>query len=594
MVESWLSKRSIRNRSMSNDLILLDNFISQSKAELADEMSDSEYFELLLAEQITKDYDLTYDQIQAGLVGGGRDGGVDSIYVFVNGLLIEEDTEAPSITQDIKIHVIIAQAKNKTGYSEVVIDKFDAFAADVFDLTVDLDTLKDVYNAELLDTVERFRSLWSEKYVRENPTLVISFVYGSRAKRNQDDNIQRKADLLKVKIDSLFSGVQSRVKFLGASDLWELVKQRPKSTFNLKLAEPAIQMSDSKSLVALVKLSDYFVFMTDDSRQLLQHIFEANVRAYQDAGNTVNVQIASTLRRPQEEDFWWLNNGVTIVATRVSFSSKQEIRVENPEIVNGLQTSQEVYNYFSALTSDDETSMEDEWRSLLIRVIATDQDTSRDNIIRATNNQTPIPPESLKSTEKIHRDIEHHLKNSNIYYDRRKNYWKLQRKPISQILTIKKLAQAVQSIALYDPRTAKSKPSEIFREGNESRYKQVFSEDYPINLYSFCAGLLLRVELILKSDLIQTDLNKRAVGQIKFHTLTHVVIRATEIPEPAPYEIAKLRSDEIADSFIADSAQNVLIKFEALDATNTASKSAEFAKAVIDDAKALLGVTTET
>ena len=579
---------------MSNDLKLLDNFISQNRAEVASNMEPDEYFEFLLAEQITKDFDLTNDQINDGIMGGGNDGGIDAIYVFVNGLLMEEDTEAPAITDGINIHVIIAQAKNTVGYREDVVNRFDSFSEDAFDLEVELSTLSSVYKQDLLEAVKRLRELWSETYVRHNPKLTVDFYYGSRARTRPNENIQRKAKKLEKKVSVLFSDADCNVLFLGASELRTLVNKRPKSSFDLTLAEPPIQENNSKSLVALVKLVDFFQFMIDDRRELAHHIFESNVRDYQGDYNTVNEQIRATLQDPQGEDFWWLNNGVTIVATKLSLSSKLQILIENPQIVNGLQTSKEIYDYFSTRDKDPDFDLSNESRNLLVCVIVTELDNIRDNIIRATNHQTPIPPESLKSTEKIHRDIEQHLKDEGIYYDRRKNHWKLQRKPISQILTIKKLAQAVQSIVWYDPRTAKSNPSLIFRDGNRDQYEKVFTTDYPIELYEFCAGLMLRVETILRSDLVPTDLNKRAVGQIKFHTLTHVVIRLTRIPEPAPYEIAKLRCREIDDSFIAESALSVLGLFQQMDATNTVSKSEKFATAVLDDAKQSIKITDAT
>jgi len=45
-------------------------------------------------------------------------------------------------------------------------------------------------------------------------------------------------------------------------------------------------------------------------------------------------------------------------------------------------------------------------RSILVRVIVTEDAESRDRIIRATNSQTDIPSASLRATDKIHRDIE--------------------------------------------------------------------------------------------------------------------------------------------------------------------------------------------
>ena len=288
---------------MSNDLKLLDNFIRQNKDEIASDMGKDEYFEFLLAEQITKDFDLTNDQINDGIMGGGNDGGVDAIYVFVDGLLMEEDTEAPAISDGINIHVIIAQAKNKVGYKEDVINRFVAFSEDAFNLDVELSSLSRVYKQDLLESVERLRELWSETYVRHNPRLTVNFYYGSRARTRPHDNIERKARNLENKVSALFSGADCNVKFLGASELWDLVNMRPKSSFDLTLAEPPIQENNSKSLVALVKLADFFEFMIDDRRELAHHIFESNVRDYQGGSNTVNEQIRATLQEPQDEDF---------------------------------------------------------------------------------------------------------------------------------------------------------------------------------------------------------------------------------------------------------------------------------------------------
>lgn len=61
-----------------------------------------------------------------------------------------------------------------------------------------------------------------------------------------------------------------------------------------------------------MKLKDYFDFITDDNDQIIKHIFEANVRDYQ-GKTSVNQEIKYTLEDGHpKEDFWWLNNGVTI------------------------------------------------------------------------------------------------------------------------------------------------------------------------------------------------------------------------------------------------------------------------------------------
>ncbi len=74
----------------TNDLILVNQLVSQRKDEVAHDLSDSEYFEIFAAEQALKDRDLSYDEIEDGIVDGGGDGGIDAVYLFVNNTLCRE------------------------------------------------------------------------------------------------------------------------------------------------------------------------------------------------------------------------------------------------------------------------------------------------------------------------------------------------------------------------------------------------------------------------------------------------------------------------------------------------------------------------
>ena len=70
-----------------------------------------------------------------------------------------------------------------------------------------------------------------------------------------------------------------------------------------------------------MSLGDYMRFLADDSGALRRHIFDWNVRDYQ--GNVeVNREIERSLLADSSPEFWWLNNGVTIICSRVSIHSK--------------------------------------------------------------------------------------------------------------------------------------------------------------------------------------------------------------------------------------------------------------------------------
>jgi hypothetical protein len=104
-------------------------------------------------------------------------------------------------------------------------------------------------------------------------------------------------------------------------------------------------MPKDGGLVALVKLRDYLRFIShEDTGDLLDQLFDSNVRDYQ-GDIDVNLKIRDTLEHPGNEEFWWLNNGITVLASKAD-PAQGDLAIEDPQIVNGLQTSMELYEYF--------------------------------------------------------------------------------------------------------------------------------------------------------------------------------------------------------------------------------------------------------
>lgn len=564
--------------SAKNDQIILDKIIEQKRQEVAPYLSIDEYFEVFTAEQVTKTYDLSVEELLDGQVGNALDGGIDAMYVLVNGELIQEDSNVSNIKDSIRIHFIITQSKNKTKFEEIVIDKFLAVTEDIFDLSKDLESVSRFYNSKFIEIASRFRRVY-EALAANWPELQISFFYATKSDE-PTPNMLRKAELLKNKVNSYFQRAKPEFEFVGATKLLDLARQLPKATFSLKLTENAISTEGDTGYICLVKLSDYFDFITDESGKLLRSIFEANVRDYQ-GGNKVNSQIQQTLHSGTKEDFWWLNNGVTILASKADINRKT-LQIGNPEIVNGLQTSFAIYNYFSSVTPPPIDP-----RNLLIRVIVPNESDSRDRIIRATNSQTPIPDEALRSTDRIHRNIEEYLLDYQIYYDRRKNYYKNQRKPIKKIIGIKQLAQAVMSVALHQPDDARGRPNDLMKDEND--YKRLFNETIPLSLYYYCATLSMEIDSLLKSVSLNSKLDQRTRLETKYHLMMYVTVMYTRNLIPIIDQIAKIRVDKIGNDLMINCANRVLHIFEELGATNRVAKGKKFLDAINEDLRAELG-----
>jgi hypothetical protein len=544
----------------SNDQIILDQVLDQQRQNIAPTLDQATYFEIFAAEQILKDYDLSYDEIESGIVAGGGDGGIDGFYAFTNGELLQEDSDVSELRKNIQIDVILIQAKTSASFSETAMDKFIAATEDLFDLSKPLTSLKTVYNKNLLDTAKRFRDTY-QTLASKFPQLRFSYYYATKG----DDvhpNVSRKTTRAEGTVKQLFSAAEFSFAFLGARDLLDLARRTPTTTYDLKLTENPISCTGDVAFVCLVSLKDFFKFITDSHGVLVRHIFEANVRDYQ--GKTqVNEQIQETLQTPGSEDFWWLNNGITVLATRATQSGKT-IKVENPEIVNGLQTSTEISVYFRASNTEAEA------RNVLVRVIVPNAVESRDRIIRATNSQTAIPPASLRATDRIHRDIEQYLKPFGFYYDRRKNFYKNEGKPINRIISIPQMAQAVMAIVLQRPDTARARPSSLIKRDEE--YHKLFNHDYPIEIYRASSQILKQTEIYLAEH---TDIQATDRTNMKFYVAMVACQEALKKSSPSAVDVASLAGSSLDPGVLDGAYQIVRTEYQTLGSTDQAAKGSE-------------------
>ena len=150
-----------------------------------------------------------------------------------------------------------------------------------------------------------------------------------------------------------------------------------------------------------MKLTDFYTFLQDDKSELAERIFDSNVRGYWKS-TPVNRKIGETLRNPGAADFWMLNNGITMLAADITNDGYLQEKVVDPQIVNGLQTSRQIFRYYK---TGKELPVNDR-RRLLVRIIKTGNKQIRDAVIRATNSQNPMPHEVLRATDDIHWQIE--------------------------------------------------------------------------------------------------------------------------------------------------------------------------------------------
>jgi hypothetical protein len=249
-----------------------------------------------------------------------------------------------------------------------------------------------------------------------------------------------------------------------------------------------------------------------------------------------------------------LNNGITIIATSGTIVGKT-ISLEEPQIVNGLQTSTEIYNYFN----DNNSTFDN--RSILVRIIVTSDSASRDKIIKATNSQTAISAASLHATDKVQRNIESlFLLKGGLYYDRRKNFYKNQGYPRDKILSIPYLAQAVNAMALREPDNSRGRPASLLKD--DKNYTRIFNDRNSINLYWICATTMKKVEAYMKSK--EASLPSEEKYNLVFHVAMYVTLVMMGGSNYQPKDVVKIYPDEITPDILAYCLKQVVNVFHRL------------------------------
>lgn len=543
----------------TNDQIILDQILHDRIAESEPGTTLQEYFEIYTASEILKDHDLTYDDIIYGLVGSAGDGGIDAIYTFLNGEQIKEDTPINPNQKKNHIDLYIIQAKTSTSFTETAIVKFRESAEDLFNLANLPDNYSTRYNPEIIERVNHFRVVYA-KLARSFPTLSLKYSYATLG-TDPHPNVEGKVPKLREGILRMFSGANFDFQFIGASRLLEMTREIPTTSRVLEVAESPIGTA-SGSYVCLVSLSKYFSFICD-SGALARSIFESNVRDYQ-GSVTVNTGIKRTLENINSENFWYLNNGVTIITPKAVLAGKQ-LTIEDPQIVNGLQTSHEIYNHFSSL----EVTKNDE-RCILVRVICEENEDARDRIIRATNSQTSIPPASLRSSDHIHRNIEDFLKANGYFYDRKKNFYKNQGKPIAKIVSIPYMAQAMMAVILFKPDSARARPSTLIN--SDPDYKCIFSLDTPIDVYLKVIQIMKDVEEFLRKESDRKNLDRKMITNLKFYVAALVGRKLSDGEANVVKGLQMLDSIKLDETIIREAFSRVVEQFELLGGTDQVAK----------------------
>lgn len=394
-----------------------------------------------------------------GIVDGGNDFGVDALYF------------APPA--DGELHITLLQGKYKTALTGDSAFPEKAIAGMIDAISVLFDPRTPVrLNPRLAQRVEEIRS-----FVRDGAIPRVTAVAANNGKRWLAEAQQR--------IDNASKDFNGQVvwQYVGAEDILSLLQARQSINTELRLTGQAtVETFDfRRALIGRMSVAELVRLTNDYGNQL----FERNIRRYLGlVGNRVNEAVAATLRAPEQRpNFYFYNNGITIVCSKFSYSALQRdnwtVHIKDLQIVNGGQTARTVQQ------THQEINAEIEEAQVLIRIYELGEDDVEvvDAITFATNSQNPVDLRDLKANDSRQMALGQSIEGLGYKYRAKRE----DRTVSSDEFTSAVVAEAVLAVWRKRPHQARFRSREHFG----ALYETIFNRNLN-GAQALIAALLLR------------------------------------------------------------------------------------------------------
>lgn len=423
-------------------------------------------------------------------VGGSNDTGIDGIGIKVNDRLVRNIDEVTEIAQEnkkINVEFVFIQSKMRP--------KFDKTELNTFGTGVKVFFL-DPYLPENT-RIREFRKIKDFIYSDEKviskldkcPSLVLYYV-GTGAEPTEE-NFLGNQNLLTKELTDVEHFESVEVKVVGGKKLIKFCRElENKFEVQMNIIDifPLIvdnQTDVKKAYAFTCNALEFLKILKKEDGSLRRSLFNDNVRDYLGDNKTVNSEIENTITESPEM-FLLCNNGITIVCTDFEQVRDKLVKIENPQIVNGCQTSNSLFNQRDSLNT--------ERVKLLVRLISTESPGISNKIVRGTNKQNQVLEEAFETTRSFHQDtlepfflsFENDIK---IYYERRsKQYNDDPFIKKNQIVNLQILTRIFVSIFLEAPHDGHRHESTLLgKYAGQKEPRKIFVEDHNPYPYYICA-----------------------------------------------------------------------------------------------------------
>lgn len=425
-------------------------------------------------------------------VGEGFDTGIDGIGIKVNERpvrSINEIEEIVKVSKKIKIDFVFIQSKMKDKFEK---EDFNTFGIGVKNFFTNDGYLPENQKIKEFREIKDFIFLDSKVVSKLDKTPNIYLYYVVTGEEPTDEHFHGNLKFLKQELSQLpnYTFENIDVQVIGGKKLIKFCKElENKFEVQMNIIDIFPLSQDprediKKSYAFTCTASEFFKILQKEDGTLRGSLFNDNVRDYLGANSAVNSEIEKTIT-DNPEMFILCNNGITIVCSDFESPSGRLVKIENPQIVNGCQTSNSLFNL-----KDNPNIAKVQ---LLVRLISTEDISISNKIVRGTNKQNQVLDEAFEATLPFHQTLEQFFlavdNDIKIYYERRAKQYN--NDPLikkTQVINLRILTQTFVAMFLNAPHNSHRHEAKLLEEyAGVNEKRKIFRDDHSSYPYYICA-----------------------------------------------------------------------------------------------------------
>lgn len=330
---------------------------------LGEATSEVEKGKLFLKWALQRVFELTEDEAEDAIVDGKHDRGIDAYW--------------PIEGEEQEREIYIIQAKVGTSHSPAEIEGFKKNIE-----TLLLTSPSEIERTDIAEIIKKFKETQTRRLVYLTDQKV-------------SDLREAIVELTDIKVNFEvidFDRIVERV--------WERIKEPAKERWADLKVENFVKYQNSYITVVTLSELGRFVKETKD------YIFESNIRQFLRWGGKVNQGIRDTLQK-QPENFFYYNNGITIVAQSVK-EQEDLLSLFSPQIVNGAQTSNVIH---------DACRKNSDMNGYVLVTIIRGSIEEMEKITRYRNSQNAVRGKDLMALSDFHKSLQLQFFEKGYFYE---------------------------------------------------------------------------------------------------------------------------------------------------------------------------------